>query len=190
MMSTSHPSTPRLFAVYLGGRAPECNTELHDVVFAVGDSIEQTYQRLLEKWFGAPVGLHIDSWIELVCVDGFRVTLQRTPPSTPDRLFFINLGAYRPGEFSELHANMFVVARTEDEAKARAKRELLPGTESLHTDDLYDVDDCLQLDELDGYHVHLRATEEPSLQAPASAYHPIPKAVIAAYVAALSRPAT
>ena len=26
----------KLFAVYLGGRAPKCNTELHDVVFVVG----------------------------------------------------------------------------------------------------------------------------------------------------------
>ncbi len=29
---------PKLFAVYLGGRAPKCNTELHDVVFVVGAS--------------------------------------------------------------------------------------------------------------------------------------------------------
>ena len=48
---------PKLFAVYLGGRAPKCNTELHDVVFAVGASIEDTYDRLLELWFGSPEGL-------------------------------------------------------------------------------------------------------------------------------------
>ena len=28
-----------LFAVYLGGRVPRCNTELHDVDFTVGSSI-------------------------------------------------------------------------------------------------------------------------------------------------------
>ena len=35
--------TQKLFAVYLGGRAPKANIELHDVVFVVGESIEQTY---------------------------------------------------------------------------------------------------------------------------------------------------
>jgi hypothetical protein len=41
----------KLLAVYLGGRAAKCNTELHDVVFAVGPSIESTYDQLLDKWF-------------------------------------------------------------------------------------------------------------------------------------------
>ena len=56
---------PKLFAVYLGGRAPKCNTELHDVVFVVGESIEATYSQLTELWFGSREGLHIDSWLEL-----------------------------------------------------------------------------------------------------------------------------
>jgi len=33
----------KLFAVYLGVRADRCNIELHDVVFVVGTSIEDTY---------------------------------------------------------------------------------------------------------------------------------------------------
>ena len=33
----------KLFAVCLGGRAPKCNTELHDVVFVVGARVEDTY---------------------------------------------------------------------------------------------------------------------------------------------------
>ncbi len=32
--------TNKLFAVYLGGRAPGANIELHDVVFIVGPTIE------------------------------------------------------------------------------------------------------------------------------------------------------
>jgi hypothetical protein len=44
-----------LFAVYLGGRAAKCNTELHDVVFVIGSSIEATYERLMDKWFGDPL---------------------------------------------------------------------------------------------------------------------------------------
>ena len=57
---------PRLFAVMLGGNcAPRSNTELHDVVFVVGDALEPTYPRLRELWFGTPEGLHVDSWLPL-----------------------------------------------------------------------------------------------------------------------------
>ena len=40
----------KLFAVYLGGRAPKGNTEIHDVVFATGRAIEDTYEQLMDKW--------------------------------------------------------------------------------------------------------------------------------------------
>jgi hypothetical protein len=69
----------KLFAVYLGGRAPKCNTELHDVVFVVGSSIEATYHQLMDKWFGDPLRLHVDSWMELRIVDGERIVLRSTP---------------------------------------------------------------------------------------------------------------
>ena len=49
----------KLFAVYLGGRADGCNTELHDVVFTCGQKIQDTYIDLLDKWFGNADRLHI-----------------------------------------------------------------------------------------------------------------------------------
>ena len=55
----------KLFAVVLGGRADGCNTELHDVVFVVGKSLEESYPQLIDKWFGNKKRLHIDSSIEL-----------------------------------------------------------------------------------------------------------------------------
>lgn len=36
----------KLFSVFLGGRADKCNTELHDVVFTLGEKIEDTYNDL------------------------------------------------------------------------------------------------------------------------------------------------
>ena len=65
----------KLFAVYLGGRADGCNTELHDVVFTCGYKIEDTYLDLLDKWFGNSDRLHIDSWVEINHVDGYKVSL-------------------------------------------------------------------------------------------------------------------
>jgi hypothetical protein len=172
----------KLFAVYLGGRAPKCNTELHDVVFAVGTSIEDTYLRLVDLWFGSPERVHIDSWMALSVVDGHRVTLSPDAVAAEQKLYFVNLGAYADGEFTELHANAFFVARSEDEVKKRAKSELLAGKIAVHTDDLFDIDDCLEVTCVDGYHVSLERTSEPSTLVPNNGYHIIPKSVIAQYI--------
>ena len=103
--------------------------------------------------------------------------------SQEKRLYFINLGAYLPGQFTELHANTFVVASDEAAVKARAKGELLRGTKSLHTDDLYDIDDCLEIAEVDGHHIHLEPTTESQTFEPANGYYVIPPAAVAAYAA-------
>jgi hypothetical protein len=173
----------KLFAVYLGGRAAKCNTELHDVVFVVGPSFEATYEQMMDKWFGDPLRLHVDSWMQLRVVDGYRVVLRRELTPQTMKLFFINLGAYLPGQFTELHANAFVVAETQQQVKQRAKSELLRGTHSVHTDDLYDIDDCLEIAEVDGHHIHLEPTTETQPFEPNNGYHIIPKAVADAYAA-------
>jgi hypothetical protein len=180
-MTQTNQMGNKLFAVYLGGRAPRCNTELHDVVFVVGESIETSYERLMDKWFGDPLRLHIDSWIELRCVDGYRISLRPSPAASDRKLYFINLGAYLPGQFTELHANAFVVARSEIEVKQRAKAELLRGAQSVHTDDLFEIDDCLEIAEVDGQHVHLEPTSETAAFEPQNGYHIIPPEVVAAY---------
>jgi len=185
---SSQPSpsdAPKLFAVYLGGRAPRCNTELHDVVFVVGTSIDQTYERLIDLWFGSAEGLHLDSWMELTVVDGHRIVLTKTSPPANEsdkKLYFVNLGAYVDGEFTELHANAIVVGTAEREVKARAKSELLRGKVAVHTDDLFDIDDCLEITSVDGYHVVLEPTSEPERLVPNNGYHIIPKAVIEAHL--------
>ncbi|HTV41315.1 MAG TPA: DUF1543 domain-containing protein [Candidatus Sulfotelmatobacter sp.] len=178
----------KLFAVYLGGRAPRCNTELHDVVFVAGASVEACYERLMDKWFGDPLRLHIDSWVELQVVDGHRILLRSDPPAGEKKLYFINLGAYLPGQFTELHANAFVVAASDVEVKKRAKAELLRGTQSVHTDDLYDIDDCLEIAEVEGQHIHLEPTSESVPLDPRSAYHIIPRPVVEAYAARRTKP--
>ena len=43
---------PSLFMVMLGGRHARANTEVHDVVFAVADSLEESYPQLKNAWFG------------------------------------------------------------------------------------------------------------------------------------------
>ena len=67
----------KLFSVFLGGRADKCNTELHDVVFTLGEKIEDTYIDLLRKWFGLSDRLHIDSWVDLNIVEGYKISLSK-----------------------------------------------------------------------------------------------------------------
>ncbi len=182
-MALAEHTHKKLFAVYLGGRAPRCNTELHDVVFVAGESVETLYERLMDKWFGDPLRLHIDSWLELQVVDGYRIVLQPHPPIPGKKLYFINLGAYLPGQFTELHANAFVIAANETEVKTRAKSELLRGAQSVHTDDLFDIDDCLEIAEVDGQHIHLEPTSEKVSLDPHNGYHIIPPQIVEAYAA-------
>jgi hypothetical protein len=173
----------RLFAVYLGGRAPKANTELHDVVFVTGAVIEDTYTQLLEKWFGDPVGLHLDSWLELDVVDGYRITLSDAPVAGEQKLFFVNLGAYRDGAFTELHAIGFHVAPSVLDAKKRAlAAHFSEGVLQKHKDDLHDVDDCIALETVSGLRVVLTQTGETSEVTPNNGYHIVPKDVIADFL--------
>ena len=54
-----------LFLVVLGGRVDKANVELHDVRWAVGSKIEDTFDILRRDWFGSIEGLHIDSYKKL-----------------------------------------------------------------------------------------------------------------------------
>ncbi len=172
---------PRLFAVVLGGNcAPRSNTELHDVVVVVGESLEDTHADLIASWFGTPEGLHIDGWAELACVDGHRVHLRREPaPAGGPRLYFVNLGGYRPAELQEAHGNQFVVAASPREARERVKAALLRDHREVHTDDLHEVDPMLARGAAAGWHVWLEPTGEACEPQVHNGYLPLPEAAIA-----------
>lgn len=177
MDSTKHPSTqPKLHAVMLGGRARGCRIELHDVAFAVGDTLEDTHFQLLDQWFGEARGLHVDAWMVVDQVEGYRIHLRPEPPDDdqPVRLYFVNIGGYRPGELAEQHGYALLAAAGKAQAKARAKRLLLQGYDSVHKDDLYEVDDLLEISRVQALHVHLK--EDAGSRAPEviNGYFPLP----------------
>ena len=94
----------QLFLVVLGGRIDGCHIELHDVRFVVGTSIEDTLPQLRQQWFGRRRGLHIDSWLAVRAVAGWRVELHSAPSAGPERLWFVNRGGYDPSQLAEQHA--------------------------------------------------------------------------------------
>lgn len=161
----------KLFAVYLGGRAPGANIELHDVVFVTGASLIETYPKLKEKWFGYPEKIpHIDSYIELTHADGFQIRL--TEKRNRDyKLYFVNFGAYSENLFGEVHQSAFYVAKNKAEATKKARQELCVGMIQTHLDDhleveglieydTFDVDDVLEIENVDGYYLDLIPAEE------------------------------
>ena len=143
-------AAPTLFLVVLGGRTATSHIEVHDVRFVAGTTVDDTIPELKHQWFGRREGLHLDSVMAVRAIDGWSVQLVREPaPLRPERLWFVNLGAYRPDCLAELHHFGLVVARSPQGAKAAAKRQWLAGVLQQHKDDLVAVDDCLALEQLE-----------------------------------------
>lgn len=145
-----------LFVVMLGGKHPRARIEVHDVVFAAADTLQGTYPQLREAWFGSAKGVHIDSWMAVDGVDGWKVELSHlAPQADAHRLYFINLGGYEAESFGEAHHYLLVVARNKQEAKSQGKQQMRRHWSQAHTDAVLDVDDCLPIDLADGRYVHL-----------------------------------
>jgi len=134
---------PRLHLVVLGGRAPGANVELHDVRLVASSDIEAAIPELRRQWFGRRRGLHIDSYVVVDHVDGWRVALRPEPPCGSERLWLVNLGGYDPRQLAELHQVLLVVAPSAAAARARALRRWHGDAQQRHKDDLLAVDDCL-----------------------------------------------
>ena len=151
----------QLFMVYLGGRIQGCHIEMHDIRFVVGENIEQTYSKLKSQWVGDRSSVHMDSYMAINHIDGFKVEIVDTYVEQNKQLYFVNLGAYRSDSMAEQHDFGLYVASTIHEAKERAKNDLLSGFSHRHKDDVYDVDDCFAIDLLDSpYKIKLTKSEK------------------------------
>jgi Domain of Unknown Function (DUF1543) len=145
----------KLFFLILGCKPKDRLTEQHDVFFGVGNNINELLPAIKNSWPDAK--LHIDSWRELTSVDGFRLTIVPKQEQTADgnKLFFLNLGGYKPGDMEEYHYKLFCVAANKGEAVTRSKNTAFyrhtgfAGATS-HIDDRYgiDVDDIYEIEDI------------------------------------------
>jgi hypothetical protein len=133
----------RLFAVYVGGTVPGCHVELHDMRFAVGETIEDCHEALIAEWWGSAESLHLDAWGPLEWADGHRIEIG-AGGATDMRLWFLNLGGYDPADFTELHRNLFIVAPDWRSAKARALETVRDWT-SPHKDFAFEVEAAIDV---------------------------------------------
>ena len=135
----------KLFMVYVGGSFANANIELHDVRFSIGATIEDCHDDLRSQWWGDPKSLHLDSWGEVTQADGYDIAVTREPRmDVLLRLFFVNLGGYRPDEFGELHRDVLVVAPDARAAKARALQSVHDWKQP-HRDNLFEVEKAIDV---------------------------------------------
>ena len=137
------------------------NTEQHDIFFTIASSIRDTVPAILAFWPEARGKIHIDAWREVTRVDNFSVEvvakdeMQYPAGITGPKLFFINLGGYKEGEFDEFHYKMLVAAAEKSLAIQQAKLSAFyqhTGFEGApsHIDDKFgiDVDDIHAMEDI------------------------------------------
>ncbi|NNP77635.1 hypothetical protein A7P54_14575 [Acinetobacter sp. Ac_3412] len=151
---------PSLFMVMLGGRHARANTEVHDVVMAIGESLSEVIPQLKQAWFGESKGLHIDAWAQISGVQSQGVNYQiqfsdAAPSASDEKLYLINLGGYSLNAFGELHSYHLVLAPDAGIAKQLGKQFIEQDWHKPHTDRVVDVDDCIPIDHVAGRYIHL-----------------------------------
>jgi hypothetical protein len=148
----------KLFMVLIGCKPKGRHTEQHDIFFGIAPSMKELVPQIIAFWPEAEGDLHIDGWREVTQVGGLDVQiLERGAAEYPSKhkLFFINLGGYKKGEFEEFHYKMLVAATEKADAIKEAKKTAFfkhthfDGA-NAHIDDKYgiDVDDMYKIEEL------------------------------------------
>lgn len=167
--------SPKLLAFYLGGRVEGFNLELHDVQFHVGTNHIEVLKKVKGQWKGTLRSLHVDSWVSLDSVDGYTIELLKKRPVKKEKLYLINLGYYLNKEFGEFHKLQFVVSTSVAGAKKLAKKFLLKRSYEPHTDDSFDIDDCIEVSKVDGFHIHLKKSKNAKLNPISNGWQKLPK---------------
>ena len=143
----------RLYMLLLGCKPPGRYTEQHDIFFGIAASLRDLLPDILDAWPEAPK-IHIDAWREVTEVDGYAVQVVKREEGLPaaGKLFFLNLGGYKPGEFEEYHYKLLCIAPDKAQAVEQAKQTAFfkhtgfSGA-NAHIDDKYgvDVDDLYEI---------------------------------------------
>ena len=154
------------------------NTEQHDVFFSIASNVKDLVPALLDFWPEANGKLHLDALQELTQVGDYDVVIH--PKEAGDneavsgaKLFFINLGGYKPDEFEEFHYKMVIACANKGEAIAMSKKTAFyrhtgfTGATShvddkfgVDVDDLYEIADILPQSVKEKYSIVLKKSTE------------------------------
>lgn len=141
----------------LGCRPEGRNTEQHDMFFGIGQQVRDLIPAIKAFWPEAKGNIHVDAWREVTQVDGYSISVvpKEEAAAGAEKLFFLNLGGYKPGEFDEFHYKMLAVAPDQAGAVKQAKLTAFykhtgfKGATS-HIDDKFgvDVDELLEVKDI------------------------------------------
>jgi len=143
--------------ILLGCKPVGRNTEQHDLFFGIGRTLGDVKKDILDFWKEADGKIHIDARREVQHVDGYKVSVadKKNSITKNEKLFFINLGGYKPNEFEEFHYKMLTVSSDKGSAIQKAKQSAFykhTGFEGAvsHIDDKYgiDVDDIYEIEDV------------------------------------------
>ena len=152
-------SSPKLFMLLIGCRPAGRHTEQHDVFFTIGHQLKELIPAMKNFWPEAKKNIHLDAWREVKQVGNYDVTIVPKKSTanhvSAAKLFFINLGGYKPGEFDEFHYKMLLACKDraaaikESKQTAFYKHTGFKGAPS-HVDDKYgvDVDDLFEIEDI------------------------------------------
>ncbi|MTB66012.1 DUF1543 domain-containing protein [Providencia sp. wls1943] len=152
----------KLFMFYVGGNAGKSNIEVHDVQFVAVNTPEEAWPLLRDAWFGDKDKIHVDGYADINWADGFDISLSKEQSDSEYKLYFINVGGYISSTLAELHEFDLFVAKNAQEAKQKAISQLLVNSQQQHKDNLKDVDDCLLLQKIGEYYIHLNKNKNGS----------------------------
>lgn len=163
----------KLYMVLLGCTPKGRLTEQHDIFFGIAASVNEMKADMYAFWPDCGQ-LHIDSWREVTYVDGHKISIVSKTDTEPSakKLFFLNLGGYKPGELEEYHYKMLAVGEKMSEAIKKSKKTLFykhygfKGAEShidekygLDVDDMHKVEDILPIRFRELYHILITPDE-------------------------------
>jgi hypothetical protein len=163
----------KLYMVLLGCTPNGRLTEQHDIFLGIGTSVLDLKADMYAFW---PDGgqLHGDSWREVTHINGYNISIVPKAEAviTNAKLFLLNLGGYKPGEFEEYHYKALIVAKTMGEAIKQSKKTIFykhygfKGAEShvdekygLDVDDMHKVEDILPAHLKEKYHIAITKTD-------------------------------
>jgi hypothetical protein len=145
----------KLYMLQLGCKPEGRHTEQHDIFFGIGTSLTDLVPAIIEFWPEANGKIHIDAWREVNVVDGYSIAVRMraglSNSEEQQKLFFLNLGGYKEGDFEEYHYKCLSVAASAPEAISQAKAQAFwKHSVSSHIDDKYgiDVDDIYEIEEV------------------------------------------
>ncbi len=149
------------------------HTEQHDVFFSIGETLSEIVPGISAFWPNSGT-VHIDAWRTVTETGGYNISVipkqdEKLLPGSTHKLFFLNLGGYKPGEFEEYHYKMLAVADNKSEAIRIAKQTAFyqhtgfKGAEShiddkygVDVDDIFEIKDILSADLKEKYSLHIK----------------------------------